>query len=122
MSSNARTITGDISMSPTKVAIGFSPFLLAQVRPLEPAEVNALFDMESAAVDKGSLYRLNIPASLKFLHRNTMCGSEDTHWMATYVEGRSLHVAFFSGDSVPVFERGAIANSTDLCGTFLYGR
>ena len=35
---------------------------------------------------------LNIPGSKKFLHKNSLCGSEDTQWMAAFVEGRSLHI------------------------------
>jgi hypothetical protein len=42
--------------------------------------------------------------------------------MATYVEGRSLKLAFFSGQKAPVFTLDAISNSTDLCGTYNYVR
>jgi hypothetical protein len=42
--------------------------------------------------------------------------------MATYVAGRSLKVAFFSGPKAPEFTLNAIANSTELCGTFSYTR
>jgi hypothetical protein len=42
--------------------------------------------------------------------------------MAAYVAGRTLHLAFFSGQKMPVFTPDAIANSTDLCGTFSYVR
>jgi len=42
--------------------------------------------------------------------------------MATYVSGNTLHLAFFSGPKMPVLTPDAIANTTDLCGTFLYGR
>jgi len=33
-----------------------------------------------------------------------------------------LKLAFFSGPNVPEFTLNAIANSTDLCGTFSYVR
>jgi len=84
--------------------------------------VSAVFDTDSAAGGSGNLYRLNIPSSKKFMHHNTLCGTEDTQWMATYVAGRTLKLAFFSGPNVPEFTLNAIANSTDLCGTFSYTR
>jgi hypothetical protein len=54
--------------------------------------------------------------------RNTLCGGEETQWMATYVTGRTLKVAFFSGDDMPVFTFDAMQNTTTLCGTYAYGR
>jgi hypothetical protein len=42
--------------------------------------------------------------------------------MATFVEGRELHLAFFSGEKVPVFTLDAISNSSNLCGTYAYTR
>lgn len=121
-SSNAQSITGDVALSDEKISINFSSFTIARIRNIEPGEVSAVFDVDSAAAANGSLYRLTIPASRKFMHRNTLCGTEDVQWMATYVTGRSLHVAFFSGQKVPVFTLDAIANSTDLCGAFSYVR
>ena len=121
-SSNAQSITGDVTLSDEKISINFSSFTIARIRNLDPGEVSAVFDVDSAAAANGSLYRLSIPASRKFMHRNTLCGAEDAQWMATYVAGRSLHLAFFSGQKVPVFTLDAIANSTDLCGAFAYVR
>jgi hypothetical protein len=121
-SSNAQAITGDIALSDEKISISFSGFTISRIRSLEPAEVSAAFDVDSSAGGSGSLYRLIIPASKKFMHRNTLCGTEDTQWMAAYAAGRSLHLAFFSGQKAPVFTLDAIANSSDLCGTFSYVR
>jgi hypothetical protein len=121
-SSTAQSITGDIALSDEKISINFTGFVIAQIRRLEPGEVSAVFDADSAASGSGNLYRLNIPASKKFMHRNTLCGTEDTQWMATYVTGRTLKLAFFSGPKVPEFTLNAIANSTELCGTFSYTR
>jgi hypothetical protein len=42
--------------------------------------------------------------------------------MVTFVAGRSMQLAFFSGQKPPVFTQEAISNSTDLCGTFSYVR
>lgn len=121
-SSTAQSITGDIAISDEKLTINFIGFVIAQIRRLEPGEVSAVFDTDSATSGSGNLYRLNIPSAKKFVHRNTLCGTEDTQWMATYVAGRSLKVAFFSGPKAPEFTLNAIANSTDLCGTFSYVR
>jgi hypothetical protein len=121
-SSTARAVTGDIVFSDAKIAISFTGFTTAQIRALTPAETSAAFDADSNAGGSGFLYRINIPAATKFLHRNTLCGEETTQWMATYVLGRSLQIAFFSGSSVPVFTLDAIGNSTDLCGVYSYSR
>jgi hypothetical protein len=122
VNSPAESITGDVAFSDTRLAINFSSFPIARIRDLQPGEVSAVFDADSSAGAHGSLYRLSIPAAKKFMHRNSICGSEDTQWVAAFVAGRNLHLAFFSGQTMPVFTPEAIANSTDLCGTFLYGR
>jgi hypothetical protein len=122
VSSSAQSITGDVAISADKLTIDLSSFTIAQIRALEPAEVGAAFDMDSSSVSKGNLYRLNVPGTRRFMHKNTLCGSEDTQWMATYVAGNYLHLAFFSGQKMPVLTPEAIANTTDLCGTFSYAR
>jgi hypothetical protein len=121
-SSTATSITGDVSISEEKISISFAAFTIARIRALQAGEIGAAFDIDNDAGGSGSLYRLSIPASKKFLHRNTLCGSEDTSWMATYATGHSLRLAFFSGEKVPVFTTDAISNSTDLCGIFSYAR
>jgi hypothetical protein len=122
VSSSAQSITGDVTISDDKLSIDYSTFTIAQIRALEPGEVGAAFDMDSSSVTKGNLYRLSVPGTKRFLHKNTLCGSEDTQWMATYAAGNHLHLAFFSGEKMPVLKPEAIANSTDLCGTFSYAR
>ena len=119
-SSTARSITGDVSLSDQKISISFTGFTMAHIRSLEKAEISALFDADNNAEGAGSLYRLNVPASKKFLNKNSLCGGEDTQWMVTYVSGRSLHLAFFSSPQAPTLTLEAIPNSTDLCGTFAY--
>ena len=121
-SNTARSITGDIALSDEKISINFSTFTMVRVRALDKAEISAAFDADSNAAGTGSLYRLSIPAAKKFLHRNSLCGDEDAQWMATYVSGRSLQLAFFSGEQTPLFTLDAIANSTTLCGTFMYAK
>ena len=121
-SSTATGITGDIGLSDDKVSLNLVSFTIAQIRKLEAAEAVALFSAENGVPGAGFLYRLDVPATKKFLHHNTLCGSEDTQWMATYATGRELRVAFFSGSKMPTLTPDALANSSDLCGTFVYGR
>jgi hypothetical protein len=121
-STNANAITGDIAISPTKITINFFSFTLAPIRTLNSAEVAAAFDADVNAGGNGQLYRLNVPPDKRFLHKNTLCGTDGTQWMATYVSGRSLQVAFFSGADMPVLTIDALANATNLCGTFTYAR
>jgi hypothetical protein len=120
--STAKTITGDISISDSRLAINLLSFPLAPIRKLEPAEVSAVFVAEGSRGQGGNLYRLSISAAQRFVHKNSLCGSEVTEWMVTNVSGKSLQLAFFSGSSMPVFTPEAMSNSTDLCGTFSYVR
>jgi hypothetical protein len=122
VSSTAKSITGDVALSDEKISINFLNFTIARIRGLEQVEASALFNPDGTATGSGGLYRLNVPGDKKFLHRNSLCGSDDTQWMVTYVSGRSLQVAFFSGAKPPVFTMDALGNSTDLCGKFSYVR
>jgi hypothetical protein len=121
-SSTAESITGDIAISDAKLSINFTGFPIAHIRKLEPAETSAAFDADINAGGSGNLYRLSIPGSKRFLRHNTLCGTEDTQWMATYVEGRRLRIAFLSGSNMPVFTPDGLGNSPNLCGTFSYAR
>ncbi len=119
-SNTARSITGDISLGEEKIIINLAGFPMVKARTLDKAEISAVFDADSNAPGDATLYRITIPASRKFLNRNTLCGTDDTQWMVTYVSGKSLRLAFFSSQKAPVFTFAAISNSTDRCGTFEY--
>jgi len=121
-SSTAKSITGDVALSNEKLSINFSGFPIAQIRDLQPSELSAVFDLDPDAGGSGNLYRLSIPGSKRFQHKNTLCGTEDTQWMVTYVAGNSLQIAFFSGPRMPVLTHEAVGTSTELCGIFSYGR
>lgn len=121
VSTTAKGITGDLGLSEYKVTINFTSFTIAQIRTLKPEEAGAAF-AGAAAEGTGNLYRMSIPRTKQFLHHNTLCGSEDTQWMATYAAGKSLQVAFFSGETMPVFTAEALKDSPSLCGTFAYVR
>ncbi len=119
-SSNAKSITGDVFFSEDRISINFLTFPIANIRHLEGPEMSALFDADSNAKVTADLYRLNVPGATKFLRRNTLCGNDDVTWMATFVSGRSLQLAFFSGEKPPTLTLEALANSTERCGTFSY--
>jgi len=121
-SSNALAITGDLTIGELKVTINFATFPLAPIRRLKPVEVSSVFDADVRAGVEGSLYRLKVSPAQRFLHKNTLCGDDETQWMATYVSGRQMQVAFFSGDDMPVFAFDAVQKSSALCGTFVYAR
>jgi hypothetical protein len=122
-SNTASSVTGDITLSETKLTIGFAkPYVIAAIRSLKPEEVSALFDADASAAVLATVYRLDIPGTQRFEHKNTLCGSDDTHYMVTYIRDKTLQVAFFSGDAVPVFTFDAISHSTNLCGTYTYAR
>jgi hypothetical protein len=118
--STARSITGDVTISNEKIAINFATFPVSQIRALQPAEIKAAFDLDGNPTGTGSLYKLNIPATQKFLKKNSLCGAEDTQWMVTYLAGRDLQIAFFSASQVPLFTPEAIATTTNLCGIYTY--
>ena len=121
-SKTARGVTGDIGFSGEKISINFASFPVAQIRELQPAEIAALFASDGTAGGSGNLFRTSIPANKKFLSKNTLCGSEETQWIASYVAGKQLQLAFFSGASMPVFTAEAMGSSANLCGTYTYGR
>ena len=121
-STNAHAITGDITFADAKVTLNFLTFPLAAIRRLKPVEVSAVFDADVNAGIEGTLYRLRIPAGQLIVRKNTLCGNEDTQWMATYVTGHTLRVAFFSGDDMPAFTFDAMQNTTALCGKYTYER
>ncbi len=119
----AKTVTGDLTLAPEKLTVDFvGAFPIAQIRALTPAEIAVGFDADANAPGTGNLYRLSIPGDRKFLGKNTLCAGDATQWMATYVLGKSLQLAFFSGATPPQFTPEAFANPTNLCGIFAYAR
>ena len=115
-------VTGDIAFTDIKLILNFSAFTIAQIRELQPAEITALFPSAGTDSGTGNLYRTSIPADKRLLHKNTLCGADETQWLSTFVSGRHLQLAFFSGASIPKLTPEALANTTSLCGTFTYVR
>ena len=118
---NAKAITGDVGLSRDKLTINFVAFSIAEIRALEATEKSAVFGAEDSGAGVANLYRLRVPATTKFLRKNTLCGSEETEWMVTLAAGKTLRVAFFSGGKMPVLS-GDVANSAELCGVYSYVR
>jgi len=118
----AKTITGDIGFANDKIIFNFFTFPLAQIRTLTPAEISAAFDADLTAGGTGNLFRVDIPAARHIVSKNSLCGSDDTQWVATFVLGKTLHMALFSGSNMPVLTPEAMTDAPNLCGTFLYTR
>lgn len=119
-SKTASSVTGDIGFTDQKIYINYSAFTIAQIRMLSLAESTSLFETSSAGA--GNLFRTIVPGGKKFLHKNSLCAGEDTQWIATWVSGHTLQLAFFSGTDMPVLNSEGLANSTTLCGTYTYVR
>ncbi|HEX4036836.1 MAG TPA: hypothetical protein VHX37_02160 [Acidobacteriaceae bacterium] len=120
--STAKTITGDIEIANGRLLINFAGFPLAQIRALKPAEASGAFDADPSTPGGGNLYRLQVPADKRFQHHNTLCGGEQTQWMATWASGSELQVAFFSGQNMPVLTLDALNGSSAGCGVYRYVR
>jgi hypothetical protein len=116
----AKKITGEIFFTESKITINFASFTIAQIRAIEPAEALALFNADPGG--QGNLYRLDISADKRFLHKNTLCGSEPAEWAITYVTGRTMQLAFFTEPSIPKLTVDDLNGSTRLCGIFTYNR
>jgi hypothetical protein len=117
----AKSTTGDIILNNQRLVFDFMVFPAADIRPLKPEEVLAAFSTADGT-GTGHLYRVSIPGEKKFLHKNTLCGSEETQWMATYVSGKSLDIVFFSNGIPPVFTPEGMNNNANLCGVYSYTR
>jgi len=122
-SNTAAAITGTLTIADAKITINYTTFPLAYIRSLKPEEVVSVFDADVNTAGEGMLYSLRVPPDQRFLKKNTLCGTDETQWMATYLSSpKTLEVAFFSGDDPPVFTMDAMSNSRILCGTYSYAR
>jgi hypothetical protein len=122
-SENAKSTTGDLGIGSLKLTIDFQYFTIAQIHGVDAAQARAVFDVDAAeGAVVGNVYHLSIEPGKKFLHKNTLCGGEETQYMVTAVVGKELHVAFFSGAAMPELKAEAIMSSTNLCGTYTYVR
>jgi hypothetical protein len=121
-SKTAENVTGDIALGSERISIDFFAFPIASIRAVSPTEVKAVFNLDATPATPGVLYKLNIPATRKFLRRNNLCGTEDVQWMVTYGAGKELQVAFFSGNKMPGLDPETMMTTTALCGTYTYVR
>lgn len=120
-SSTAKSVTGDVAFFNQKIALAFSTFTVAQIRTLTLPEATSVFNGAEPG-GAGNLYRTSIPSDKRLLHKNTLCGSEETQWIVSYVSGHTLQLAFFSDAKMPVLTPEAMANTSSLCGTYTYVR
>ncbi len=121
-SGTARSITGDIGFSGSKIYLNFTPFTVAQLVTISFAQATAAFGTSAGSEGSGNIYALNIPASKKFIGKNTLCGTDAVTYAVTWVSGKDLQLAFFSGPSMPMLTGETLANTTNLCGTYSYVR
>jgi hypothetical protein len=121
-SKTAQSITGDLTFNGERMTINFFSLTVAEIRPLKTDEVLALFAEADPGAGVGHLFRLSIPGDKRFLHKNTICGSDETQWMATFVAGKEMRIAFFSNAIPPVFTVEALGKSENLCGVYSYVR
>ena len=123
VSTTAKAITGPLLIANETLVVNFVKFPIAEIRSLTAEELLVIGIADTTGKDgamTGHLYRLSIPAEQKFMHKNTMCGGDETQWMTTAVQGKTMQLAFFSGATMPVLTAEAVGNSTSLCGTFTY--
>ncbi len=123
-SKTAQSITGDVTFGDERMTINFFTLPVAEIRPLKPEEVAAVFSEATADAPAhvGHLFRVSIPGDRRFLHKNTLCGSDETQWMVTYVSGKQLRLAFFSNAKPPVFTAEGMNENVNFCGTYTYVR
>ena len=120
-SKSAKSLTGDIVFSDIRITIDFYNFTIANIRTLTPPELAAAFDTGASTPATGTLYRLDIPGTKKFI-KGTICAGEDTQWIVTYLSGKTLQLLFFSGNDMPVLTPDALPNNPNLCGLYAYTR
>ena len=75
-----------------------------------------------AGAGAGNLYRVQISSDKKFIRKNSLCGGDETDWVVTWVSGKQLNVAMFSGGAIPTLTPDALASTQRLCGTYMYTR
>lgn len=121
-STNAKAITGDLGFGENKLILNFLQFPVSQIRPLTTDELLSVFNPDNPAAAVGHLYKLQISGDQKFLHKNSLCGSDTVEWMATAIIGRELRIAMFSGSPVPALTLDSMNNGANLCGTYTYTR
>jgi len=110
-STTAMAITGDITLSPTRLSAAGKSF------PLAIAADDPAFGTTTGPVP-ARILKVTRPADPVLLRGNRLCGSP-VRWIVVYRSdaGRSLNLAAFTGEARPTGESGP-----SLCGTFLYGR
>lgn len=110
-STTAIGITGDITLSPTRLTAAGRTFPLAVAADVKDFTSNT--GMQAARI-----LRVTHPSDPILKNGNTLCGAP-VRWIAVYRSdgGKSLNLSAFTGGRQPTGETGS-----NLCGTFLYTR
>ncbi|MGA1799097.1 hypothetical protein VH567_09985 [Sphingomonas sp. 4RDLI-65] len=111
-STTAMAITGDITLSPTRLMAAGKVFPLAVV-----ADVTTFGTARGPQAAR--LLRITKRVNPVLRNGNRLCGAAPVRWIAVYRSdaGKMLNLAAFSGARQPKGESDA-----GLCGTFLYAR
>ncbi len=129
-STTSMSITGDLSISPGRIAFAGKTFPLRDPQVLRGARLANALKIPSLVAPAGAsatLYETSIPATVTLRGGNTLCGSNATaRWMlfvrspASPGHKAELHVGVFSNATAPNLDPKAIANSRSFCGTYFY--
>ena len=121
-STTAMSITGDIKISVNNLSMVGRDYPLTLIRDIDTEHlIDAGRIVDETKPADARIYRIKIPARVKLLNGNTLCGPKSANWMLTVTpNAHSLSLAFFSGDSEP--NLATASESTELCGTFGYFR
>jgi len=121
-STTAMSITGDIKISSGKLTMVGRDYPLTLVKDIGAGQLGDAGKIVDETKPSGaSLYRTKVPARVKLVKGNTICGPKDANWLLVVTQdAHSLSLAFFSGDGEPNI--ATASDSTELCGTFGYFR
>jgi hypothetical protein len=86
----AKYTTGFVVFSDGRISIAGKLVTVAQTRQLKHDEISAIFRLDLPFAGLGNLYRVRIPRSKNFAHKNTICNTDEAKWLATFVEGDDL--------------------------------
>jgi len=116
------SITGDVKLSSGKLTMVGHNYRLMSVKDIDAEHLSAVGKIvDETKPTSARLYRTKIPAGVKLVNGNTICGPKDANWLLVVARNaHSLSLAFFSGDREPTLPTAS--ESSDLCAAFGYFR
>jgi len=127
VSTTAMGITGDVELGEHQLVFDdVHSFHIEKIRRLTAPEVDATKELTgNSDLREWDLYKIDIPASAKLNHGNTMCGKRSTTKVIMAqgqgYGGTELSLIFFSGSEEPFF-KGWRESHTGVCASFGYVR